>query len=207
MQLLRGKTLDTKRTNLAAERNKDPIYQVLSPLLKNASVLELASGSGQHASYFCYKEPSLSWQPSDIDPVNIMSIDSWAKEYQLSNICKAIRLDTNDPKTWPIKSFDLIVNINMIHISPWQSTIGLFQLANKLINPKGHLFLYGPYLQKEIDIAPSNREFDQWLKSQNSGWGLRQLEDVIDLAKANGFLKKQVTSMPANNLSVIFSKI
>ncbi len=179
----------------------------MSPFLPHASVLEIASGSGQHGSYICSKDPSVIWQPSDITSENITSIDFWGQEYQLTNLKPAITLDCLQPETWPDRQYDLIVNINMIHISPWEATVGLFTCANRLLAAQGKLFTYGPYFQRNTSPAPSNIQFDQWLKNQDPRWGVRFLEEVVLLGESYNFQPQKVVPMPANNLAIIFSKI
>ncbi|MBR3193670.1 DUF938 domain-containing protein [Bosea sp. (in: a-proteobacteria)] len=190
----------------ATQRNRDPILAVLREVLPaQGLVLEVASGSGEHAVHFAAAFPNLTFQPSDPDPAALASIDAWASESALPNLRPAIRLDAMAPR-WPVTQADAILCINMIHISPWAATEGLVRQAGQLLPAGGPLYLYGPYRQHDVPLAASNAVFDDSLRRRNPKWGLRELEAVAELASAAGFGEPAVTAMPANNLSVVFRK-
>jgi SAM-dependent methyltransferase len=193
-------------TSAAAERNKDPILTVLESVLPaTGSVLEIASGSGQHVCYFAQSLPGLQWQPSEPDAAHLEVIEARVRESGLSNIAAPITLDVHEPR-WPIaEALDAVVCINMIHISPWSATLALCAGAARHLRAGGLLVTYGPYLQNGTAV-PSNLDFDASLKRRNPAWGLRDLEDVTRLAAEHGLTRRQVVPMPANNLTVVFAK-
>jgi SAM-dependent methyltransferase len=188
----------------AAERNKEPILRVLRQVLPASGlVLEIASGTGQHAVHFAAALPRLTWQPSDPDADARASIEAWRAETGLPNILAPLALDVRD-HPWPIKQADALICINMVHISPWQATLELMSGAARLLGPNGVVFLYGPYRRLGRHTAPSNEAFDSDLRARNSEWGVRDLEAVADVAASHGLALQQVVEMPANNLSVVF---
>jgi SAM-dependent methyltransferase len=190
----------------SAQRNRDPILAVLRETLPaKGLVLEIASGSGEHAMHFAAALPGLSFQPSDPNAEARASIDAWAKEAALPNLLPALALDASTPG-WPLARADGVICINMIHISPWAATQGLIAEAARLLPPGGPLYLYGPYRQSGVPLAPSNAAFDESLRGRDPRWGLRELDTVAALAAAAGFGPPEVTAMPANNLSVVFRK-
>jgi SAM-dependent methyltransferase len=190
----------------SAQRNRDPILAVLRETLPaKGLVLEIASGSGEHAMHFAAALPDLSFQPSDPNAEARASIDAWAKEAALPNLLPALALDASTPG-WPLARADAVICINMIHISPWAATQGLIAEAARLLPPGGPLYLYGPYRQSGVPLAPSNAAFDESLRGRDPRWGLRELDTVAALAAAAGFGPPEVTAMPANNLSVVFRK-
>ncbi len=191
----------------ATLRNRDAILDVLRGVLPPSGlVLEIASGSGEHAVHFARAFPSLTFQPTDPDGTALKSIKAWAEETGLKNVRPPLLLDAAS-ETWPVKSADAILCINMIHISPWAATEGLMRGAAKILQPKAPLYLYGPYRQADVVTVPSNEAFDANLKSRNRDWGLRNLDDVAALAAQAGFSPPEVTQMPANNLSVVFRRL
>jgi hypothetical protein len=193
-----------RRQAPAAARNRQPILDVLRPHLPaRGLVLEVASGSGEHTAHFAQALPDLTFQPSDPDAVARASIDDWAATLGLANVRPALELDAA-AEAWPIAGADAIACINMIHISPWESTIGLIRGAARLLPKNGTLFLYGPYFRDGFEAAASNLAFDRDLRARNPAWGIRALEEVVALAQANGFAPPLITEMPANNLSVVF---
>lgn len=197
---------ETRQFAPSAQRNRDPILAVLREVLPaNGLVLEIASGSGEHAVHFAGALPGLSFQPSDPNAEARASIDAWAKEAALPNLLPALALDAATPG-WPLTRADAVICINMIHISPWAATQGLIAEAARLLPPGGPLYLYGPYRQSGVALAPSNVAFDESLRSRDPRWGLRELDAVAALAAAAGFGPPEVTTMPANNLSVVFRK-
>jgi len=222
----------------AAERNKEPILQVLRRTLGFAApdpqlaerrafarlcrpasagaasaarrlpprglVLEIASGTGQHTAHFAAALPDLQWQPTEPDADDHVSIRAWTEG--LPNALPPLALDVS-ARPWPVERADAILCINMIHISPWQSTLDLMAGAGELLSRGGVLFLYGPYKRNGAHTAPSNEAFDADLRARNPEWGLRDMETVIDVAARNGLSFEEVIAMPANNFSVVFRKI
>lgn len=188
----------------ATLRNRDAILDVLRDVLPQSGlVLEIASGSGEHAVHFAKALPGLTFQPTDPEDAALKSIAAWTDESGARNVRKPLMLDAASGE-WPVTSADAILCINMIHIAPWRATEGLMKGAAKLLRAGSPLYLYGPYRRAGISTAPSNEAFDDSLKSRNAEWGLRKLEDVAALATSHGFSAPDVTEMPANNLSVVF---
>ncbi|CAM5221439.1 SAM-dependent methyltransferase OS=Bosea thiooxidans OX=53254 GN=ARD30_12450 PE=4 SV=1 [Bosea thiooxidans] len=176
------------------------LRQVLPP---SGLVLEVASGSGEHAIHFAAALPALTFQPSDPAADALASIAAWARESGLGNVLPPQQLDAGAPQ-WPIETADAILCINMIHIAPWAAAEGLFRQAGRLLKTGAPLYLYGPYRRPGRPLEPSNAAFDESLRRRDPEWGLRDLEAVVALAAANGFGPPEVVEMPANNLSVIF---
>lgn len=188
----------------AADRNKDAILDVLRQVLPDRGfVLEVASGTGQHAVHFAAALPALSWQPSDPDPENRESIAAYVSASGLENVATPIALDACD-SNWPIDGADAIVCINMIHIAPWAAAEGLVRGAAGLLGEGKPLVLYGPFMRGGRHTAPSNADFDASLKRRDAEWGVRDLDDVTALAQGHGFELERVVEMPANNLTVVF---
>lgn len=196
----------TRLSAPSVARNRAPILAVLSPLLAcGARVLEVASGSGEHAIFFARQRPDIFWQPSDAAPDARASIAAWAVAEGLPNLAPPLALDA--AAHWPADvNVDAVVCINMIHISPWAATEGLMRGAAAALTPGGVLFTYGPYLRAGVATAPSNAAFDTDLRRRDPRWGLRQLEDVEACAAAAGLVMESVTEMPANNLCLVFRK-
>jgi SAM-dependent methyltransferase len=195
------------RTSPATARNRDPILLVLKPRLPASGlVLEIASGAGEHAVHNAAALPHLLWQPTDPDLEAVASIAAWRDHAGLPNLLAPLRLDAADPDAWPVDRADAVVNINMIHISPWATVLGLMQGAGRILAPGGLLYLYGPYIEAGVETAPSNLAFDESLKSRNPAWGIRRLEDVTNVAAAHGLTLTERIAMPANNLSVMYRK-
>ncbi|MBV2148443.1 DUF938 domain-containing protein [Sphingobium sp. AS12] len=194
-----------KRHAPATLRNRDAILAILRDVLPSAGlVLEVASGSGEHAIHFAAALPALDWQPSDPDPAALGSIAAWRAEAGLPNLRAPILLDAAGD--WPINRADAILCINMVHISPWDGTLGLLRGAGRVLPPGGLLYLYGPYIRDDVETAPSNLAFDASLKARDPRWGVRRLEDVVAAAEAQGLRFDRVVEMAANNLSVIFRR-
>lgn len=198
---------DARQHAPSAARNRDPIWEVLGPALPAAGlVLEIASGSGEHSVHFARRAgQQLIFQPTDPSAAARASIDAWTAASGLENIRPALALDA-EADEWPVERADVVVCINMIHISPWTSTIGLVRGAARVLPPGGVLFLYGPYRRDGRHTAPSNEAFDADLRRRNSAWGVRDLEAVAALADAAGFAAPLVTPMPANNFSILFRR-
>lgn len=190
----------------ATARNRDPLLQVLRGVLPASGlVLEVASGTGEHAVHFARALPELLWQPSDPDPQARESISAWRGAEGSANLLSPVALDAA-ATDWPVPHADAIVCINMIHISPWASTEGLMAGARRLLPTGGPLVLYGPYRRAGYPLAPSNLEFDEDLRRRDFRWGLRQLEEVSDCAMTQGLELDSVAEMPANNLTVVFRR-
>jgi len=197
---------DDRRSAPAALRNRDPILDVLREILPDRGlVLEIASGSGEHVIHFARHLPQLTFQPSDPDEGARASVAAWIADSGLGNIRAPIALDAAAPP-WPIMQADAIICINMIHISPWRATEGLFDGAAAVLPAGAPLYLYGPYRRRDVPTAPSNEAFDESLRTRDPAWGLRLLEDVAARAARSGFALERVVEMPANNLSVVFRK-
>ena len=190
----------------AAERNREPILEVLRRVLPASGVvLEIASGTGQHAAFFARALPGLRWQPSDPLPAHRDSIRAWAAAAAIDNLAPPVDLDV-ERAPWPVDRADAIVNINMIHIAPWAAATALVAGAARLLPPAGVLFLYGPFMRGGHHTADSNQRFDERLRGEDPRWGVRDLDDVAALAAAAGFGAPEVVAMPANNLSVVFRR-
>lgn len=195
-----------RREAPAAGRNRQPILDVLGPCLPaQGLVLEIASGTGEHAVHFAQALPGLVFQPSDAGPDQRASIDDWVRTLALANVRAALDLDAA-AEAWPVDRADAVVCINMIHISPWAATVGLVRGAARLLAAGGVLFLYGPYHRGGRPTSPGNEAFDRSLRQQNSTWGIRDLEEVTALADRDGFALDRVVDMPANNLSVVLRR-
>ncbi len=195
-----------KRHAPATVRNRDAIAAVLETVLPpTGTVLEVASGTGEHVVHFAQRFPQLVWQPTDYSDLSLPSIAAWVAEAGVTNVQPAVQLDACLPD-WSVPQADAILCINMIHIAPWAATIGLMAGAGRLLRAGAPLYLYGPYLRDGVETAASNLAFDQSLKERDPDWGLRDLSDVIALAAEHGLHIDQVIEMPANNLSVIFRK-
>lgn len=195
-----------KRHAPAAERNREPIAAVLTEELPATGlVLEVASGTGEHAVHFARTFPALAWQPSDPDADARASIAAWRDEEGLANLLPPLALDAAAPP-WPIGSADAVLCINMVHISPVAATHGLLEGAAALLGPGAPLILYGPYVEAGVATVPSNIEFDGWLKGRNPEWGLRSVEWLDGLAAGHGFARTRRVAMPANNLTLVYRK-
>ncbi|TVQ08493.1 MAG: DUF938 domain-containing protein [Leptolyngbya sp. DLM2.Bin27] len=226
---------DARRYAPATERNREPILAVLQRVLPpTGTVLEISSGTGEHAVFFAPRLAPRQWLPSDLNPEARHSIAAWREAAPADNLHPPLALDAAAP-VWPVEtqpsetqpsetqpsdaqpSGDLplaldwqrhpitaLVNINMIHISPWAACLGLMAGAGRILPPGGVLYLYGPYKQGGQHTAPSNAAFDASLQAQNPHWGVRDLETVVAAAEAEGLTLVETTVMPANNLSVVF---
>ena len=196
--------MSQRRHAPATLRNREPIAAVLADALPaDGLVLEVASGSGEHCAFFAERFPALQWQPSDPDADALASIADWCAE--LPNVLPPLTLDAAEA-AWPIGAADAILCINMVHISPWEATLGLMAGAAKLLARGAPLFLYGPYRQRGVPTAESNEAFDVSLKTRNPAWGLRHVEDVSAAAAARGLALDRIVAMPANNLSLVFRR-
>ena len=221
-------TRGVRRSAPAALRNREPIADVLAEWLpQEGTVLEIASGTGEHAVHFATRFPALEWQPTDLNADARASIAAWRASADLPNLREPLPLDAASP-AWPVDSadaivsikmdldscddpntareggFDVVLNLNMIHISPWSAALGLLDGAARVLKRGGALILYGPWLQAGVQTAPSNLAFDQQLRERDPEWGLRRVEDFDAAASGRGFRLEQTRAMPANNLMLLF---
>lgn len=188
----------------AAERNRQPIAEVLQKLMpKTGHFLEIASGSGQHVFHLASIFRNWTFQPTDANSESVAYIATTLATSTYGNIKKPLILDVS--AGWPTsQSYDVIMNANMIHISPWQTTNDLFQGAATRLSKGGFVFTYGPYFEDEVESAPSNLRFDASLKERNAQWGIRHLDEVAKVAGEHGFSLAERIPMPANNLSLVW---
>jgi len=194
-----------KREAPAAARNVVPIGDVLQEWLPSSgTVLEIASGTGQHALAFARRFPKLIWQPSDPDPEAMASITAWSADGP-DNLRPPFRLDVCENR-WPVDRADAILCINMVHISPWKASHGLLDGADRVLTRDGSLILYGPWLEQEVDAAPSNLAFDQSLRTRNPDWGLRLKQEFQAEAALRGFVLTGRREMPSNNIMLRFER-
>ncbi|MEL7689300.1 DUF938 domain-containing protein [Citromicrobium bathyomarinum] len=195
------------RESPAAQRNRGPIADVLADELPHGGrVLEIASGTGEHVVHFAARFPNLDWQPTDPQEDAHASIAAYRDAAGLDNIMPPVALDAASVE-WPLDAADAIVCVNMVHISPWEATEGLFAGAARLLPlHDGPLVLYGPYLEEDVETAPSNLAFDESLKARDPRWGLRELADVDALAARNGLRRTRRVAMPANNLVLVYRR-
>lgn len=197
---------DDKRHAPATLRNREAIAAVLAEWLPDTgTVLEVASGSGEHVVHFAAAFPALHWQPSDPDPAALASIAAWSADAGLANIGVPLELDAA-AGDWPIDRAGAMLCINMVHISPWAATLGLLAGAARLLAPGAPLILYGPYVEQDVPTAESNVAFDASLRARDPAWGLRDLDTVKAAAAAAGLTFAERRAMPANNLMLLFRR-
>ncbi|MGB0562529.1 MAG: DUF938 domain-containing protein [Spirulinaceae cyanobacterium] len=204
--------MDRRQFAPATQRNREFILQRLQQILPpQGTVLEIASGTGEHALCFAPQFPGLIWQPSDLSPQALASITAWQEHQPIPNLRPPLALDVCQTP-WPVETalptppIRAIVNINMIHISPWAACAGLMAGAGRILPAAGVLYLYGPFKRQGQHTAPSNASFDQSLRSSNPDWGVRDLEAVVAIAAQHQLQLEQIQPMPANNLSVVWRK-
>ena len=196
----------TRRSAPAALRNREPIAAVLAEWLPaRGIVLEIASGTGEHAAYFAKQFPHLDWQPSDVHPDALGSIAAWRDEADLPNLRAPVALDAASSE-WPIDRADAILSINMVHISPWAAALGLLDGATRILQAGSPLILYGPWLKDDVPTAPSNVDFDADLRRRDPEWGLRRVEDFAAAAEDRGLRLEATRAMPANNLMLLLRR-
>lgn len=191
----------------AAERNKEPILAQLRQVLgRRGTLLEIASGTGQHAAWFAAALPEWTWQPSDADPAMLEVIAAHAAQAGVANVLPPLHLDVTQPQ-WPLAgAVDAIFCANMIHIAPWEACVGLMAGAGRHLAPEGMLVTYGPYFERDVPTAPGNVAFDESLRARDPSWGVRQLDAVVAEAGRNGLALAQRHAMPANNLLLVFQR-
>jgi hypothetical protein len=197
---------DERRRAPAAGRNVEPIIAVLEQWLpERGTVLELASGTGEHVVAFARRFPHLAWQPSDSNDDALRSISAWHAAQGADNLAKPLTIDARD-KAWPIERADAVLSINMVHISPWAAAIGLIEGAARLLAAGAPLILYGPWIEQGVEPAASNMAFDADLRRRDGEWGLRTVEVFASAAEERGFGLTERRPMPANNLMLLFRR-
>ncbi|HEX3161826.1 MAG TPA: DUF938 domain-containing protein [Pseudolabrys sp.] len=198
----------------AFHRNHEAIWSTIAGFLsaQAGDVLEIGSGTGQHAVTFARRTPELIWWPSDIFPSHLSSIEAWRQHEGLANLRAPQRIDLTDPTwTWQAgeksgRPLAAMLCINVLHISPWPVSQNLFSGAGRLLRPDGRLFVYGPFMRDGEHTAPSNAEFDATLRAENPEWGVRDIRDLSALANKNGLSLAEIAPMPANNLVLAFTR-
>ena len=195
-----------RRSAPAALRNRDPIADVLAEWLPPTGlVLEIASGTGEHVVHFAGRFPALEWQPSDIHPYALASTVAAIDEAGLPNIRAPLEIDAASAH-WPVDRADALLSINMVHISPWKSALGLIDGAARLLDRGAPLILYGPWFQEGVRAVASNLEFDADLKRRDPEWGLRKVEDFAAVAEQRRLALLETRAMPANNLMLLLRR-
>ena len=195
-----------RRSAPAAVRNRGPIADVLAQWLpERGTVLELASGTGEHAMFFAERFPQLEWQPSDVHPDALRSIAAWRAATALGNLREPAVVDAAS-RDWPVDAADAVLSINMVHISPWAAALGLIAGAARLLAPGAPLILYGPWLKGDIETAPSNLAFDADLRRRDPEWGLRRVQEFA-AAASETFALAETRAMPANNLMLLLRRL
>lgn len=201
--------MNARLSSPSTARNREPILAVLRRVLPpHARVLELASGAGEHAVFFAASLPGVTWRPSDPDAGARASIAAWIEAAAAGNVLAPVEIDVRAP-LWGVEAeapFDALIAINMIHISPWEATLGLMEGAGRLLREGGVLVTYGPYMRDGRHTATSNESFDASLRSRNYSWGVRDVADVERAALTQGLTLREIAPMPANNLSLVFAK-
>jgi len=204
----------TRLRSPSVARNRDPILAVLAPLCEaeraargpSLAVVEIAAGSGEHSVYFASKLPYVAWQPSDRDPASLASIAAARAEEGPPNLLAPLRVDARAEVPLEDGSQDGLVCINMIHISPWEATLGLLRSAGRVLREGGFALLYGPYREGGKHTAESNARFDAELRVRDPSWGVRDLDDVTHAAAEHGLTLERRVEMPRDNLCVVFRR-
>ena len=197
---------DARRFAPATQRNREAILEVLKKYVRPcAHVLEIASGSGEHAVFLAPRIEAGTWQPTDLDPEARESIDAWREWEKDPRVLAAMELDVTK-KPWPVTKADVVVCINMIHISPWRATVAMLEGAGRILPAGGILYLYGPYRRNGMSTSDSNEAFDQSLRARNDEWGVRDMEDVTEEALEHGLVLEDTVVMPANNFSLVYRR-
>jgi len=187
----------------SSEKNREPILVVLKEIFADRRrVLEIASGTGQHAVYFGRDLPHLTWQPSEL-PQNLSGIRAWLDEARLPNVLPPLAIDINDA-SWPVTQADAVFNANTVHIISWQEVERMFAQISRIIDPGGYVCLYGPYNYGGKFTSEGNARFDVWLKSRDPNSGVRDFEAVNELAASNGLELLRDFEMPSNNRILVW---
>lgn len=188
----------------AARRNRGPIAEILArELPRTGLVLEIASGTGEHALHFAGVFPGWHWQPTDADPLSLRSIAAWRAVAGSDNLHDPLALDVC-ADDWPVARADAMLCANMVHISPWAATVGLFRGAARVLEPGAPLILYGPFFRADAPTAHSNLAFDRDLRTRNPAWGIRDVADIDAAAAQCGLVRTALDTMPANNLCLTY---
>lgn len=205
----RSLSADQRMFSPSAARNAAPVLSVLKGRLPtHGKVLEIGCGTGEHAVHFAEAMPGITWLPSDPDPQSRASTASWIAFKGRSNVLTPVDIDVS-AASWGVENqapFDAVVSLNMVHIAPWEASLGLFAGAGRLLRPEGLLVLYGPFMRNGAHTAPSNAAFDQSLKARNPSWGLRDIADLERIAQEHRLSLREIVEMPANNLSLVFTR-
>ncbi len=202
--------MDARQYASATQRNRQPILDILLTVLPpQGNILEIASGTGEHGVFFAEHLTPRRWIPSEPNPMLRASISAWQNKFPSENLHPPLDIDARQEK-WAIENQEIIinaiVNINMIHISPWNACLGLMAGASRILPSGGILYLYGPFKQNGKHTAPSNQAFDRSLKASNPEWGVRDLEEVSTVAENHSLKLTEIIPMPANNFSVVWCK-
>lgn len=198
--------MDARETAPSAERNRQPILEVLVRVLPpRGLVLEIGSGTGQHVAHFARALPALNFQPSEMDLERHASIEAWAAAGNLLNVRRPLAIDVTK-LPWPIAAADAVVCINVIHISPWESTLALMAGAGRILPAGGVLATYGPYMRGGAHTSQSNEAFDASLRARNPLWGVRDIDKMAEVAGKEGLALEEAVPMPANNLTLVWRK-
>ena len=198
---------DARQFSPSAARNCGPIREVLTRVLPmKGIVLEIGSGTGEHAICFAKALPKLVWLPSDPDAASRASIEAWIVTQGLANVRAPVAIDVRG-EVWGVEDdapFGAMISLNMVHIAPWEAAVGLLAGAGRLLRPDGVLFFYGPFMRGGTHTAASNAAFDADLKRRDPRWGVRDVDDLVGEAAPHGLELREVVAMPANNLSMVF---
>lgn len=195
-----------KRTAPAALRNRAPILEALREVLGASSrVLEIGSGTGQHAEFFTENMAEWIWQPTDVDPANLASVEAYRVEAGRRNFLPALGLDARETD-WSLDRYDAVFSANVIHIAPWPVALGLFDGAARVLEPTGLLILYGPFRFSGTFTAESNAAFDARLRGEDASWGVRDVDDIVRETLVRGFERPRIVPMPANNHVLVFAR-
>ncbi len=200
---------DARLFSPSAARNRDPVLKVLREVLPaKARLLEIASGTGEHAVHVCAALPQIEWQPSERDNAALASIAAWRAATDLPNLHAPLTIDVMAAEWWHAvaQPVHVVLSLNMIHIAPWGAAQGLFAGAGQLLGAEGTLILYGPFARGGVHTAPSNAAFDESLKSRDPEWGVRDIDDLDQLAREAGLVFERGFDMPANNQTLVFRK-
>lgn len=204
-----GQAGDARLFSPSAARNRDPLLGALRGIVSgDVSLLEIASGTGEHAVHICTAMPGVLWQPSELADDALASIAAWKNATALPNLLDPVKLDMTVPGWWGCfeRPFDVVLSLNMIHIAPWEAALGLFNGAGEILKESGALILYGPFSEGGVHNAASNEEFDRSLKARDPRWGVRDIDDLCEVAARHDLLLEQRMAMPANNQTLVFRK-
>jgi Protein of unknown function (DUF938) len=206
-------TQDLRQFAPAVSRNREIIFQNLKDRIPaEGSMLEIASGTGEHAAYFTVRLPELTWQPTNFETEYLISTEAWRQHTARKNFLPGLQLDASsgywptDADSYKHAPFDALFNANMIHISPWSVCEGLFAGAARMLADKGQMYLYGPFKIEGKQTSESNIEFEKWLKTKDPSFGVRDIEAVCDVAERNGLKLLESVTMPANNFIQVFTR-